>query len=255
LVHPDYRANFDQTWHNLLSNPTRQVTTYPMWIQTGGYIWVESNARVVCDPVTGKAREVVSIVRDVTSRVAEQQELLKAYKHVEALATTEPLTGLANRRRFDEALLNEWKKALCNQTALSLLMIDIDNFKIYNDHYGHLAGDHCLKTVADTLLRNVFRPEDVIARYGGEEFAILLPNTPAPNASEVAERLRSAIERKQMDVKSDLRVHTTISVGIACMQPKVEETPNILIAAADEALYTAKRNGKNCVVNGSLANE
>ena len=251
MLHPDDKPLYQLHWQNLINDDIRLVSTIRTQMKTGDYLWVEVQARLVCDPGTQEPREVVCVVRDVSKRVAEQQKLVLAYQQAEVAATIDTLTGLANRRKFDDALQGEWNRAVRDKTVLSVLMLDADHFKAYNDRYGHLAGDTCLKAIADSIRGSVFRPGDVAARYGGEEFAVILPNTPVSGATEIAERIRFAVAH--LDMKPDgLNVaHVTISIGIASAQPHLQpekaDDPSVLMEAADQCLYSAKRRGRNCV--------
>jgi diguanylate cyclase (GGDEF)-like protein/PAS domain S-box-containing protein len=151
----------------------------------GSVIWIEINTRHVYDPVTGQAEEAVVVVRDVTGRKLLEEKLA-------ALAMTDGLTGIANRRAFDEALEREWKRTLRHGTQISLLLLDIDQFKLFNDQYGHQVGDDCLRAVAQAALLAV-RATDVVARYGGEELVMILPQVDVAGARETAEKVRLAI--------------------------------------------------------------
>jgi len=181
-----------------------------------------------------------------------QQKLLAANLELQRLTNSDGLTGLANRRYFDEYLNAEWRRARRQQTPFSVLMIDVDNFKLYNDTYGHVAGDAVLKQVADALQRTVGRPTDLAARFGGEEFAILLPFTPSSGAQLLGEQARQAVEALAIPcMPSASGPVVTISVGGATLIPDRDEAGLKLIEAADLALYQAKRQGKNrVVING-----
>jgi diguanylate cyclase (GGDEF)-like protein len=161
------------------------------------------------------------------------------------LATCDGLTGLANRRSFDERLVLEARRDVREQAPLSLLMIDIDCFKPYNDTYGHQKGDECLRAVAQTIAKTLWRASDFPARYGGEEFAIIMPNTPLSGAMLIAERLRKAVDDLSLphgaSIVSD---HITLSIG-GVVAPAVDTPPERLVASADAALYRAKRDGRN----------
>lgn len=175
-------------------------------------------------------------------------ELERANVVLRSLAMTDSLTGLANRRYFDDMLEREWRRAARGTDVLSLLLVDIDHFKLYNDYYGHPAGDRCLKTVAQALKVAACRSADIIARYGGEEFAVILPETPPEGAQAIAEALRVAVERLNIEhVKSEAG-RLTISVGYASATGSLEERSAALVERADRALYAAKSEGRNRVI-------
>jgi diguanylate cyclase (GGDEF)-like protein len=161
----------------------------------------------------------------------------------------DPLTNLLNRRAFEETLSNEIKRAERHRYPLSLLILDIDNFKLYNDIYGHLKGDECLKKVASVLLKYSRRPGDTVARYGGEEFVILLPGISTKMAEDIAERIRKDIEFMGILHKGNPPINVvSVSIGGISLVPSEELKEDDVIRVADEAMYTAKRNGKNRVV-------
>jgi two-component system chemotaxis family response regulator WspR len=165
---------------------------------------------------------------------------------LQRMTHSDGLTGVCNRRRFDEYIQEEWSRALRDQSALSVLMIDIDDFKQYNDTYGHLAGDEVLKKVANTLQLNVSRSTDLVARFGGEEFALIMRTTPQEGALAVARRLRMSVEGMALaHSRSSVAGYLTVSVGGASMVPSRDGSFLDLIEAADKALYEAKRAGKN----------
>jgi len=174
-----------------------------------------------------------------------QKELEESNKKLQELSSLDGLTGIANRRQFDESLDKEWRRAERNNTSLSLILIDIDFFKPFNDNYGHQAGDECLIKVAAVLRDAIVRPADLIARYGGEEFTAILPDTDINGATVVAEHLRAAVESLNIPhAHSTVTDHVTISLGIS----EKTELPDLetLIHKADECLYTAKESGRNC---------
>ena len=183
-------------------------------------------------------------------KVAERtEELAQANCRLEQLTLTDPLTGLANRRRLTDVLEAEWLRALRSGEPIGLAMIDIDNFKKYNDHYGHQGGDECLRLVARTLAGSV-RGIDLVARYGGEEFSIIMPGTSATSAYQVAERARQAVaDLREPHELVDGGI-VTISVGVAAIAPVTGVPTDSLIKVADEALYEAKRDGRNRVASG-----
>lgn len=178
---------------------------------------------------------------------------LRTSGQLRAQALQDGLTGIANRRHFDERLATELRRACRNRLPVALLMVDVDSFKLFNDAFGHPEGDDCLRLIAATLSRLVRHPANLVARYGGEEFAILLPGTGLPGASEVAEALRAAVTALRMPHRTRAGV-VTISVGAAVMLPDLAGDPVALVQAADRALYRAKADGRNCVrVAGMVA--
>lgn len=193
-------------------------------------------------------------------RVAERTEELKktldrlsdANGELSRLSLTDSLTGVANRRHFDEVLDNEVKRSRRNQQPLSLILIDIDHFKQLNDHYGHLAGDECLRLFARLLAATITRTSDLVARYGGEEFAVVLPETNQQAAYAVAEKIRHEIEQTEF-THGQQRILMTASIGVVGYSDHEYKTVADLIAAADQALYAAKDNGRNRCVLADLA--
>jgi diguanylate cyclase (GGDEF)-like protein len=172
-------------------------------------------------------------------------ELRQTNAKLTVLASLDGLTGIGNRRSFDERLAQEWSRAVRLRNPLALAMIDLDHFKQFNDLYGHLAGDRCLQTVADTLRRQVQRPEDFVARFGGEEFALLLPHTSAEAARLVVERIRHAVEALGIDHLGNPFQRVTVSIGYSAVVPSHGDGQSSLIQLADAALYQAKSSGRN----------
>ncbi|MFA5626035.1 MAG: diguanylate cyclase [Thiohalomonadaceae bacterium] len=167
-------------------------------------------------------------------------------KTLRELSYLDGLTGIANRRRFDEVMDIEWRRAVRDKQPIALIMIDIDLFKNYNDFYGHLAGDECLRKIAQVLQDSITRPGDLVARYGGEEFAAILPNTSLPGAEILAEEIRAAVERQELPhEKSSVSPWVTISAGIADWLPTNSDEYTLLVAKADRAMYKAKQSGRN----------
>jgi diguanylate cyclase (GGDEF)-like protein len=190
-------------------------------------------------------RRTATIQKIVTEKT---NELSEANRKLELLSRADALTGIANRRTMDEVLNQEWLRAIRNQSSLSFILIDIDYFKYYNDNYGHVMGDKCLKKVAVTLQAIPRRAADLVARYGGEEFALVLAET--ENAKSVAEECRRAIEALQIPhLFSDNANILTISVGLCTCIPESGTSPNLIIDSADKALYNAKRSGRNRVIS------
>ncbi len=183
----------------------------------------------------------VGIVQDISVR--KQLE-----EHLRDLSFKDSLTGINNRRAFDENLEKEWRRARRNRTPLALMMLDIDCFKAFNDTYGHQEGDSCLKEVARVIMANLKRPADFAARYGGEEFVVLLPETAWDDAVVVAETIRLGVAALEIPhKKSDIAEYVTLSAGVACLVPDEEQSADNLMKVADLALYAAKSAGRNRV--------
>lgn len=189
---------------------------------------------------------------DITERVHAKRALQEAKHRLETYAGQDYLTGLANRRSFDELLIRSVRGALRERQMISVIMADIDFFKKYNDRYGHQAGDVCLREIAHVLRATVKRPEDVVGRYGGEEFIVVLPNTGMDGARVVAEQLRAAVEAMNKPHEDHPLQHVTMSFGVASIDPcspiPTGSNPwELIVKQADEALYEAKSSGRNCV--------
>lgn len=216
----------------------------------GTTVWMEVSPRIVRDAITNEVTEAVIILRDVTERKRLEERLT-------ALAMTDGLTGLANRRAFDDVLEREWKRTLREGSQMSLLLLDVDHFKQFNDHYGHQVGDDCLRSVADAVKGVVRRETDTAARYGGEEIAVILPFTDSSGALAIAEKVRQAIEDLQIrhagNVEADLIVTASIGVSTAiARQGGTIKMPEGLLMSADHALYRAKHEGRNRIVSTIL---
>lgn len=182
----------------------------------------------------------------VRSRAKTHITIKRQGDYLRSLASIDGLTGIANRRALDERLSSAWAHACRDGAPLSLLMVDIDFFKRYNDHFGHLQGDTCLKRVASALAKSTGRPYDLVARYGGEEFVCLLPDTQADGAKLVAQKMQTAIEQLEIaHPLSEASSHVTLSIGIASTMPAQQAHVSQLLEAADAQLYTAKHTGRN----------
>ena len=199
--------------------------------------------------LAARVKSALRLKHETDRRKAREFELLELTEQLRKLSVVDGLTGIANRRNFDEELARIWRRAQRESAPVSLVLIDIDHFKKYNDHYGHLAGDDCLRRVAQTLQEAVKRPFDLVARYGGEEFAVVLPDTDGPGSYPLAEEMRKAVERLDIaHAASAVSSRVTISSGVAAIAPEAGAQPDGLIAAADACLYEAKRAGRNRVV-------
>ncbi len=249
IVHPTDRPKAAALVRSIRDGGNGGLLECRVQKKDGVYVWAEANIRPVRNPATGVATGVLNMVRDIGQRKAAEQELRNAYRALETLAITDGLTQLANRRHFDQCLMNEWRRCQRDQTPLSLLLIDVDKFKLYNDTYGHLRGDSCLKDIANGIQEALTRPGDMAARFGGEEFAVLLPNTANQGCQEVAELVCDTIRQLAIVHSANPPGYVTVSVGCATMVPAQGRHSAALIQKADEALYTAKRNGRDRVVN------
>jgi diguanylate cyclase (GGDEF)-like protein len=195
------------------------------------------------------AREA-ELLQTIRERTAELEE---ANRRLEALSYGDGLTGIHNRRAFGRALDIEWRRAIRSKRPLSVVMIDIDHFKTFNDTYGHPAGDSCLVSVASALSEVVRRAADTLARYGGEEFVALLPETDRTGAAAIAERMRIAVERLAIAHSGGIGGRVTVSVGHATIIASEATTADLLASAADVALYEAKRGGRNRAAAAAMA--
>ena len=234
---------------NFASDAEPERAAVRMRTKDGTLIWVEFTARVVRDPLTHAAVEAVVIMRDIS----ESKEL---EEKLSALALTDALTGLANRRAFDETLEREWKRTVREGSQISLLLLDVDHFKEFNDQNGHQVGDDCLRAVAEAII-GARRATDIAARYGGEEIAVILPSTDSAGGVEVAEKIRLAVEALRIthDGNPEGGGWVTVSVGVATALSRYGGTmrmPESLLLAADNALYKAKREGRNRVATALL---
>ncbi|MBK1989034.1 diguanylate cyclase [Sphaerospermopsis aphanizomenoides BCCUSP55] len=188
----------------------------------------------------------ISLLSQLATQVAIAIKQSELYQQVQRQATVDGLTQIPNRRRFDEYLSQMWEKMAQIQAPLSIILCDIDFFKVYNDTYGHPAGDDCLRQVAAAINKAGNRPDDLVARYGGEEFVIVLPNTSASGAMQVAERIRAEVKALQIKHEQSLvSEYVTLSIGVANIVPSTNSCPGAVIGMADEALYQAKAEGRD----------
>jgi diguanylate cyclase (GGDEF)-like protein/PAS domain S-box-containing protein len=220
---------------------------YRALTKDGNYVWIRDVVHVVRKE-NGKVDSLIGFMFDISERKKTEQELIKLQKELEELSFKDGLTGVANRRMFDSVIETEWLKARQNKQPLSLIIIDIDFFKEYNDFYGHLQGDDCLKQVAETLNNVKSRSRDFFGRFGGEEFIMLLPEADENAAWSIAERCRQALFKKQIPhEQSKVSQLLTISLGVSTMIPSQDDEHNELISRADKQLYQAKQKGRNCI--------
>ena len=206
------------------------------------------DARPHGDKLAPEFAPLASALTDMAIKLAERdRELRAANRHLEALASIDSLSGLANRRSFDARLETAWQRAASLDRPIALMMIDVDHFKLFNDNYGHLEGDNCLRLIAETLSGAGIHDGDFAARFGGEEFVLLLPDTGLAAALEIAGRLRAPLAALEIPHGFTPCNYVTVSIGVACVTPTAGDGPHGLIEVADRSLYAAKRNGRNMV--------
>lgn len=219
----------------------------------GSFKWLETNARTIRKN-TQKLEGIVAVSRDITDHIEKEKNLQETNVMLRYMANIDGLTGIANRRFFDERLQEEWNRTKRNSMPFSAIMIDIDYFKNYNDLNGHQDGDVCLRRIAQTLNDTLNRPGDFCARYGGEEFVILLPETDELGAAHVAELLQANIIKLNIPyIPTDLEPVVSISVGCATLIPNKRLKPEDLIKLADKSLYQAKENRVNPFLYNQLS--
>lgn len=241
IVDRDELQAFDEA--AVASGAERSRTTFRIRHKDGSIRWVEGVARYL-PPAHGEARgDLLVVLRDVTDRKQMEDELTRQ-------ATTDGLTGLANRRAFDAELSRCWMDELATAGPISLLMVDVDHFKLLNDRYGHQVGDDCLRAIAAVLQREFGGQSAIVARYGGEELVVIMPNTDETAACDAGERLRAAIEALGIPHEGNGCGVITVSVGVVTAIAREGGTirmPEGLVLAADGMLYRAKAEGRNRV--------
>jgi diguanylate cyclase (GGDEF)-like protein/PAS domain S-box-containing protein len=255
LVHPDDRCKVEDMIRSLHAGGDGGLLECRLRNKAGEFVWIEANLRPVRDPATGTPLGILNMSRDISRRKQTELDLKEANAALEELSLTDALTHVANRRKFDQCLSSEWRRCLRENLPLSLLLLDVDWFKSYNDTYGHPRGDSCLKQIAEAAQDVVCRPGDLVARIGGEEFAVILPNTPAAGAVEVAELICSAVRHRRLPHSTNPLVCVTISIGCSTILPSLGLRASILMHLADKALYTAKHAGRNRVCSAEHQTE
>ncbi len=245
-IHPAHRDMVKSLIEKLSPEKPTITCEYITRRRDGSHVWVEAQMNFIqgIDEPNG---EIVAVIRDISKRKVAEEQLVAANEQLKSLSETDTLTGVANRRRFDRAFEGEFKRCQRSGSQLSVLFIDIDKFKAFNDTYGHLAGDDCIRRVAQALAFDLKRPGDLVARYGGEEFAVLLPETGPGNAEVVAETIRKAVADLAIPHQGSQHGCVTISVGVAGGKCDARSSTISMMAAADGALYVAKEKGRNRV--------
>jgi diguanylate cyclase (GGDEF)-like protein/PAS domain S-box-containing protein len=253
FIHPDDRQVLHEANKSLLAATGQSSASYRFRRPDGSWVWVDGHARLRAGGAGEEPKDYVVVLRDATERKAAEFKLLAALDRMEQMAATDGLTGLSNRRHLDLAAEREWLRCARERLPLSVLLIDADHFKRYNDRYGHLAGDDCLRAIAAQVAAVGQRPGDVAARYGGEEFVLLLPNTDGDGARRLAQRLCALVQGLGLPHEGNAGTAVvTVSIGVASGCPgEPDSGPGDLaavFAAADAALYQAKHAGRNRVV-------
>ena len=262
FVHPEDQADFIAALTSLNTDVGGENSgCFRHLRRDGSWLWVDRRARLSMSPHGAEPDGIVITLRDATERKSVEFKLKDALEQMEQMAATDGLTGLANRRHFDHVFDREWRRCARENRPLSLLLLDADHFKRFNDRYGHPAGDACLRAIASQLAAAVRRPVDLAARYGGEEFLLLMPHTDRDGAAHVAERIRVLV--RDLDIahagNPDIGV-VTLSIGVATAWPGEIKTGGLgsvsaLLAAADGALYQAKSRGRNQVAIAPVLRE
>lgn len=211
----------------------------------GEYIWIRDVVHVVRKP-DGEVDSLVGFMFDISERKKQEQELETLKKQLEEYSYQDGLTGIANRRFFEDSYQREWLNAQREQQPLTLILLDIDYFKQYNDHNGHILGDACLKQIAQILKKSVSRPRDLVARFGGEEFILILPDTTQASAIEVVERILQSIRTADIcHSSSPLDQRLSVSLGVKTIIPTQKNDKMAFLKEVDQNLYLAKERGRN----------
>lgn len=223
---------------------------YRALTKDGAYVWLRDVVHVLRND-SGDVEALVGFMFDISERKKTEDELVALQQKLEEYSYKDGLTGVANRRMFDTVMNENWGHAIRNQSPLSVILIDIDKFKQYNDLHGHLQGDECLKRIASLLDKTAQRPRDFVARFGGEEFIIVLPETDTEAAIKVADRFRQLLLREQIPHgDSALSELVTVSMGIGTITPARGDSISQFLDQVDQRLYKAKRDGRDRMVVG-----
>jgi diguanylate cyclase (GGDEF)-like protein/PAS domain S-box-containing protein len=247
-MHPDDRESVVNFCVSQSQAGVDHEADYRALTKEGRYVWIRDVVHVVRkgDHQDGEVEALIGFMFDITERKKNEEQLLQLQKELEDLSYKDGLTGIANRRMFDSIMDIEWANAQRSRQPLSLIMFDIDYFKQYNDHYGHVRGDECLKRVAETLSSAGNRPRDFFARFGGEEFVLILPETDEKSARQLAEKCRRLMAEQNIPhEKSTIAAILTLSLGVSTITPARNEDPMEFIDKVDRLLYKAKQQGRD----------
>jgi diguanylate cyclase (GGDEF)-like protein/PAS domain S-box-containing protein len=246
MVHPEDEPFVGRVVADLRSGNFHQVFRCRMLQKGGGYRWVETTVSGFPGVGTEVAGGYVATVRDISEQKEEEERVALEHRELAAVATLDELTGIGNRRAFNQAMARVANPRLEPPRVVSVMMLDVDHFKRYNDLYGHLPGDECLKTIARTIAGSVRRDVDFAGRYGGEEFVVLMPRTDAAGAEIVARKIQKAIHALAIRHEGSLSEVVTVSIGLASGVMGHGTNSELLLKRADHALYLAKTTGRNC---------
>lgn len=248
-MHPDDRERVVNFCVAQSQAGTDHEADYRALTRDGGLVWIRDVVHVVRD-ADGEVESLIGFMFDISERKKTEQKLLDLQRELESLSFKDGLTGVSNRRMFDASLAAEWAEARRTGQPLSLILIDIDYFKQYNDRYGHIQGDACLRQVAQVLASAATRSRDGFARFGGEEFVLILPGTDAAAALTVAERCRDLVFKAQIPHDaSPADPWLTISLGVGTIVPTHQAGAIDFVETVDQRLYQAKQRGRNCIVS------
>jgi diguanylate cyclase (GGDEF)-like protein/PAS domain S-box-containing protein len=244
-MHPEDREQVVAFCVAQSQNGVDHEADYRALTAAGDYVWIRDVVHVVRDD-NGEVESLIGFMFDISERKQTEQQLISLQKQLEELSYKDGLTGVANRRMFDSVLASEWANAQRTRQPLSLILLDIDHFKQYNDHYGHIQGDDCLKRVGQALSGAASRPRDFVGRFGGEEFVLVLPETDAAAARHIAERCRQLVRQRRIaHEKSTVAPLLTISLGVGTIVPDAQERSVDFLNAVDKLLYRAKQRGRD----------
>jgi diguanylate cyclase (GGDEF)-like protein/PAS domain S-box-containing protein len=245
MIHPDEREEAKRRIQELKEGNLQQTFRYRTLRKEGGYCWVESSVIGYVDPVSQSVGGYVATVRDISEEKEREERLNSEYRQLSQAASLDELTGIANRRAFNRAIESEARRHTRLTKDVSLLLIDVDYFKAYNDLYGHLPGDLCLKKIASAVKRPLRRAPDLAARFGGEEFVVLMPSTGISGAEAVARKIVEAVTSLGIPHAQSPFGIVTVSIGVTSWPPGPPLNASTLIEQADRALYRAKDRGRN----------
>ncbi|MFJ5715110.1 diguanylate cyclase domain-containing protein [Neobacillus sp. NPDC093127] len=247
FIHPEDVERTNEMFEKALHEGVAE-STYRYRSSLGDYVWIESTLKSVHFEEDG-SKKVIIVSRNITERKLTEQKLQEANELLNRLSYMDGLTGISNRRYFDETLANEWINSISSNSPITLIMFDIDYFKKYNDTYGHLTGDFCLQSIAGAIKSKISDNSDnTFCRYGGEEFALILPSTKTKDGMKVAQHIQETIQSLRIPhSSSEIADIVTLSIGLATIVPTSSATPQALIKMADSALYLSKSNGRNTI--------